>query len=200
MNKKIAIIGGGNLGTAIAEGLISSGFISAENIMITRRNVQALQSLRDKGAGVTNDNNEAAHFGDVIIVAVKPFQVQEVLLGIKASLDENRHILVSVVTGIYIKDIYSLIEKQMPVFRAMPNTAIAIAQSMTCICNQLATTEQVQFVEETFDQLGKTITIDEKLMDAATVLGACGTAYAMRYIRANIQGGIEIVSALRSPL
>ena len=52
--------------------------------------------------------------------------------------------------------------------------------------------DQVQFVEQTFDQLGKTITIDEKLMDAATVLGACGTAYAMRYIRANIQGGIEI--------
>lgn len=192
MSKKIAIIGGGNLGTAIAEGLISSSFISPENIMITKRNTQTLQSLKDKGANISNDNNEAVHFGDVIIVAVKPFQVQEVLLGIKASLDETRHILVSVVTGVYIKDIYSIIEKQLPVFRAMPNTAIAIAESMTCICNQYATAEQVKFVENTFDQLGKTITIDEKLMDAATVLGACGTAYAMRYIRANIQGGIEI--------
>ena len=100
--------------------------------------------------------------------------------------------LVSVVTGVFIKDIYSIIEKQLPVFRAMPNTAIAIAESMTCICNQFATPEQIRYVEQTFDQLGKTITIDEKLMDAATVLGACGTAYAMRYIRANIQGGIEI--------
>src|ERR1700712_4181438 len=100
--------------------------------------------------------------------------------------------LVSVVTGVYIKDIYSIVEKQLPVFRAMPNTAIAIGESMTCICNQSATPEQVKYVEQTFDQLGKTITIDEKLMDAATVLGACGTAYAMRYIRANIQGGIEI--------
>lgn len=192
MSKKIAIIGGGNLGTAIAEGLISSGFISPEDIIITKRNLQTLQSLIDKGAKVSNDNNEAVQFGDVIIVAVKPFQVQEVLLGIKASLDETRHILVSVVTGIYIKDIYSIIEKQLPVFRAMPNTAIAIAESMTCICNQYGSAEQVKFVENTFDQLGKTITIDEKLMDAATVLGACGTAYAMRYIRANIQGGIEI--------
>lgn len=192
MSKKIAIIGGGNLGTAIAEGLISTGFISPENIMITKRNVQTLQSLKDKGTIVSNDNNEAIHFGEVIIVAVKPFQVQEVLLGIKAGLDESRHILVSVVTGIYIRDIYSIIEKQLPVFRAMPNTAIAIAESMTCICNQSANEEQVRFVENSFDQLGKTITIDEKLMDAATVLGACGTAYAMRYIRANIQGGIEI--------
>lgn len=192
MNKKIAIIGGGNLGTAIAEGLISSGFISSENIMITKRNLQTLQSLKDKGANVSNDNNEAVRFGDVIIVAVKPFQVQEVLLGIKSGLDESKHILVSVVTGVYIKDIYSVIERQMPVFRAMPNTAIAIGESMTCICNQNAAAEQIKFVENTFDQLGKTITIDEKLMDAATVLGACGTAYAMRYIRANIQGGIEI--------
>ena len=192
MSKKISIIGGGNLGTAIAEGLINSDFISHVDVMITKRNVQTLQSLKERGVNISSDNNEAATFGDVIIIAVKPFQVQEVLLGIKSQLEESRHMLVSVVTGVYIKDIYSIIEKQLPVFRAMPNTAIAIGESMTCICNEYATTEQVKYVEQTFDQLGKTITIDEKLMDAATVLGACGTAYAMRYIRANIQGGIEI--------
>lgn len=192
MERKVAIIGGGNLGTAIAEGLISSGFIPAQNIMITKRNVDTLQSLKEKGVIISTDNNEAVHFGDVIIVAVKPFQVQEVLLGIKPALDETRHLLVSVVTGVFIKDIYSIIEKQLPVFRAMPNTAVAISESMTCICNQLGNHEQIRFVEEAFNQIGKTITIDEKLMDAATVLGACGTAYAMRYIRANIQGGIEI--------
>ena len=192
MSKKISIVGGGNLGTAIAEGLIGNGFIAAKDIMITKRNLLTLHALKEKGANVSNDNNEAVKFGDVIIVAVKPFQVQEVMLGLKAGLDENRHVLVSVVTGIFIKDILSFIEKQIPVFRAMPNTAIAIGESMTCICNQFASKEQINFVEETFNQMGKTITIDEKLMDAATVLGACGTAYAMRYIRANIQGGIEI--------
>lgn len=192
MNKKISIIGGGNLGSAIAEGLINSDFILPADIMITKRKVQTLQTLKERGVTISSDNNEAASFGDVIIIAVKPFQVQEVLLGIKSQLEESRHMLVSVVTGVFIQDIYSIIEKQLPVFRAMPNTAIAIAESMTCICNQLATPEQIRYVEQTFDQLGKTITIDEKLMDAATVLGACGTAYAMRYIRANIQGGIEI--------
>jgi pyrroline-5-carboxylate reductase len=192
MSKKIAIIGGGNLGTAIAEGLIATGFIAPADLIITKRNTETLQSLKDSGVIVSRDNNAAASFADLIIVAVKPFQVQEVLMGIKASLREERHMLVSVVTGVYIKDIFSIIEKQLPVFRAMPNTAIAIGESMTCICNQYATADQVKFVEQTFDQLGKTITIDEKLMDAATVLGACGTAYAMRYIRANIQGGVEI--------
>ena len=192
MNKKISIVGGGNLGTAIAQGLINSDFISPADVMITKRNVKTLQALKERGVNISSDNIEAASFGDVIIIAVKPFQVQDVLLGIKSQLEESRHMLVSVVTGIFIKDIYSIIEKQLPIFRAMPNTAIAIAESMTCICNQFASPDQVKYVEQTFDQLGKTITIDEKLMDAATVLGACGTAYAMRYIRANIQGGIEI--------
>jgi pyrroline-5-carboxylate reductase len=63
---------------------------------------------------------------------------------------------------------------------------------MTCLAAQNANEEQLQYVQDIFDQLGKAVKIDEKLMDAATVLGACGTAFAMRYIRANIQGGIEI--------
>ena len=192
MNKKIAIIGGGNLGTAIAEGLISSGFVLAGDIIITRRNTDALQSLKAKGAAVTNNNIEAVNFADVVIVAVKPFQIQEVIAGFKSALDLSRHTLVSVVTGVYIKDIYEMVGIRLPVFRAMPNTAIAIAQSMTCICYENANEELVSYVQQTFNQLGKAVTIDEKLMDAATVLGACGTAYAMRYIRANIQGGIEI--------
>ena len=74
----------------------------------------------------------------------------------------------------------------------MPNTAIAIQESMTCLSFTNAAAAQINFVKKLFSTLGKVSVIDEKLMDAATVLGACGTAYAMRYIRANIQGGIEI--------
>ena len=151
--KKIAIIGGGNLGSAIAEGLISSDFISPGELMISKRNVQTLEKFRQRGVKISSDNNEAVSFADVIIVAVKPFQVQEVLLGIKGRLEELRHMLVSVVTGVFIKDIYTIIEKQIPVFRAMPNTAIAISESMTCICNQSASVDQVKYVEQAFDQL-----------------------------------------------
>ena len=192
MSKKIAIIGGGNLGTAIAEGLISSSFITPQDIMITKRNVSTLQGLMDKGVGVSDNNIDAVRFADVVILAVKPFQLQEILLAIKDELVEGRHALVSVVTGVFITDIDGIIEKQIPVFRAMPNTAIAISESMTCICHQHASAAEIDYVKEMFNQLGKSVTIDEKLMDASTVLGACGTAFAMRYIRANIQGGIEI--------
>jgi pyrroline-5-carboxylate reductase len=192
MKKKIAIIGGGNLGTAIAEGLIISGFVLPGQITITRRNIQTLSAFKEQGVAVTSDNIQAVRFADVVILAVKPFQVQDVLNEIKDELNVSKHLLVSVMTGVYIKDIHSIVAKPLPVFRAMPNTAIAIRESITCIAHEHAKQEDLAFVHELFDQLGKTITIDEKLMDAATVLGACGTAYAMRYIRANIQGGIEI--------
>lgn len=192
MNKKIAIIGGGNLGTAIAEGLLKSGFAKAKDITVTKRNIMTLTALLKKGVQVTGNNNDAVKNSELIILAVKPFQVKEVLEGLKKDLQPTKHILVSVVTGVFINDINEIIKKKLPVFRAMPNTAIAIQESMTCLSSSNAQKDQILYVEKLFNVLGKVTTIDEKLMDAATVLGACGTAYAMRYIRANIQGGIEI--------
>lgn len=192
MNKKIAIIGGGNLGTAIAEGLIQSGFVLPGHILITKRNLLTLRYLEEKGVLVSNDNAEALRFADMVILAVKPFQVNDVLGAVKPLFDENRHVLVSVVTGISTSHIHGILNKKISTVRAMPNTAIAIQQSMTCISARDITSEQLDYVKDIFSQLGLVAVIEEKLMDAATVLAACGTAYAMRYIRANIQGGIEI--------
>jgi len=191
MSKKIAIIGGGNLGSAIAEGLLKSKFCKASDIYITKRNTITLQHLYSRGVKVTAINSEAVSKSEIIILAVKPYQVSEVLNSFKKELTA-KHILVSVVTGVLIKDLQSSIDKKLPVFRAMPNTAIAIQQSMTCLSFNFATATQISFVTKLFATLGKVAVINENLMDAATVLGACGTAYAMRYIRANIQGGIEI--------
>ena len=191
MNGKIAIIGGGNLGTAIAEGLIQSGFISPGSIIVTKRNVATLEELEKKGILVSDNNEEAVHFADLLILAVKPFQVKDVLSGLAGSL-HAKHIIVSVITGITIDDIRGVTGKKIPIVRAMPNTAIAIQESMTCISYRDVEKDSLDFIMELFNQLGRVALIEEKLMDAATVLGACGTAYAMRYIRANIQGGIEI--------
>lgn len=192
MNKRIAIIGGGNLGTAIAEGLIQSGFSLPEHILVTRRNIKNLLPLEQKGVLVSDNNTEAVQFADLVILAVKPFQAAEVLNKLKPALDEKRHLLISVVTGVSIEEIMTACAKKLPVVRAMPNTAIAIQESMTCLASVAVTKDQVAYVEDLFNQLGKVVWIDEKLMNAATALGACGTAYAMRYIRASIQGGIEI--------
>lgn len=190
--KKIAILGGGNLGGAIAEGLIKSRFVPAEQVTVTRRNVDAIQHLAVLGATVTSDNDAAIKNSDVIIVALKPYNVKEVLEGVKQQFDPSRHIVISVVTGLFLKDLTGILDHGVPVFRAMPNTAIAIQESVTCLCQTGASDAQIQYVTELFNQLGITISIDEKLMDAATVLGACGIAFALRFIRAATQGGIEI--------
>lgn len=192
MTNTIAIIGGGNLGASLAEGLLNSNFISPQQLWVTKRNIQSLQSLKLRGVQVTDQNLEAIQHATYIVLAVKPFQVKEVLEQIQPALQSNKHVLISLVTGVWMKEIREVVGVDIPLFRAMPNTAIAIQESMTCICASEVSAEQKNFVTELFNQLGKSVFIEEKLMDAATVLGACGTAFAMRYIRANIQGGIEI--------
>jgi pyrroline-5-carboxylate reductase len=192
MKDKIAIIGGGNLGSAIAEGLISSRFAKPQHIILTKRNISTLRSLEERGVMISNNNADAIQYAKWIILAVKPFQVKDILQQLKDQLNPLQHQIISVMTGVWIKDIQEIIGPDFTLFRAMPNTAIAIRESITCICSHGANDEQSRFVAELFSQLGKVVFIEEKLMDAATGLGACGTAYAMRYIRANIQGGIEI--------
>lgn len=189
--KKIAIIGGGNLGTAMALGLIKSGFVTAKAITVTKRNTLTLAGLEAVGVNISADNVQAVKDAEIVLLAVKPFQIKEVLEAITPELTSN-HILISVVTGITLEEMRSVVQKDIPLFRAMPNTAIAIRESITCISSVNSTEEEKNYVNSLFSTLGKIALIDEKLMNAATVLGACGTAFAMRYIRANIQGGIEI--------
>jgi pyrroline-5-carboxylate reductase len=192
MSKKIAIIGGGNLGASIAEGLIQSEFSRPVEISITRRNLSPLSRFAEQGSMVHSDNKKAVKTAEIIILAVKPYNFADIINEIKTVLDPKKHVVVSVITGVWIDQIQKAIGKPVPVIRAMPNTAIAIQQSMTCLAHAGASASQVSYIRQLFDQLGRTAMINEELMDAATVLGACGTAYAMRYIRANIQGGIEI--------
>jgi pyrroline-5-carboxylate reductase len=191
MNQKIAIIGGGNLGTAIAEGLLDSKFCRPADIVVTKRKTETLRELKERGVQVSSDNALAVRQSGLIILAVKPYQVSDVLKSFSDELAPG-HILVSAVTGVPVAEIRHHIQKKIPVFRAMPNTAISIRESMTCLSFTEGATTQTRYVKKVFSSLGKIAVIDEKLMEAATVLGACGTAYAMRFIRASIQGGVEI--------
>lgn len=190
--QKIAILGGGNLGSAIAQGLYKSNSYTANNIFITRNKVERLAHLKDKGIQVGKDNVVAVQQADIIILAVKPYKVAAVLAEIRPALDSQKHLLVSVATGITIKEMIDTIGFNMPIFRAMPNTAIEIQESITCFCSQYATVEQDTSIANLFNLLGVSVAINEELMEAATVLGACGIAFVFRFIRAMMQGGIEI--------
>jgi len=199
------IIGGGNIGLSIAEGLLKEGTLfKSSQITVTRRHVEALRSLGEAGVVITSNNQEAVRNSDVVIIAVKPKQTKEVLEEVRSVLVPSRHIVVSVVTGVSIAEMQAVVGTDIPLFRAMPNTAIAIQESMTCIAyshhqhhpaqqqQQQKSPPEVALVLSVFEKLGRAILIDEELMAAATVLGACGIAYALRFIRAASQGGIEI--------
>ena len=187
--KNITIIGGGNLGTAIASGLLSSGFVKPTNLVITKRNTETLAGFAAQGVQVMSDNNKAVENASIIILAVKPFQVKDIL---ESTGFTAKQIVISAVTGVWLKDLRQWINEKTSLFRAMPNTAIGIRQSITCISHDTSDPKLVETVSSLFLKLGRVIIIEEKLMDAATVLGACGTAFAMRYMRASIQGGIQI--------
>ncbi|MFO7658106.1 MAG: pyrroline-5-carboxylate reductase [Bacteroidales bacterium] len=189
---KITIIGGGNLGTAIAKGLLKLKKYSVEDILITEKRQLRLRFLQENGFNVTGEpNNSAIKKADIVIVAVKPQQIFEVLQEIKDSFDKSRQILVSTVTGINLSDL----EKHMgtvPLVRIMPNTAIEILESMTCLSYANTNNTQEEAILQLFQQMGNAMVIQEELMAAVTVLGACGVAFALRFIRAATQGGIEI--------
>ena len=188
---KITIIGGGNLGSSIAKGLLKSEKYNPENITVTRRKIEKLQKLSDEGVNVLSDNKKAVENADIIILAVKPKTTEGILKEIEPALNGNQ-ILISVVTGVSIDSIKKVTGDKATVFRAMPNTAIAIQESMTCISSKDGDENDVNIVMDIFNELGKAIVINEDLIDASTVLAACGIAYALRFIRAASQGGIEI--------
>ncbi len=187
----IGIIGGGNLGRSIAIGLLHSKKISPKNITITRRKTHLIEDLKADGMNISSNNKDAVDGAKVIIVAVKPHQIENIIKEVKPHLKMDQ-VLVSVVTGVKIEEIQNYAGNSITIYRAMPNTAIAIRESMTCIATRNGTADQQDIVFSIFDQLGKTVKIDEELMDASTVLAACGIAYALRFIRAASQGGIEI--------
>lgn len=191
-DKRIAIIGCGNLGKTIAHGLLDDADFNASNLTVTKRHPEAVQDLSDKGVNVTSDNVMAVKQSEIVVLAVKPYNVEPILNEIKEALDGLNHILISVATGISLDELKAWSGKDLPIFRAMPNTAADVNESMTLICDAGASAEQRQAVTSLFDKIGSTQEIDESLMEAATILGACGIAYVLRFMRAMIQGGIEV--------
>lgn len=189
---KISIIGCGNLGMSILKGLLDANDFPAGNIVVTRRNAQSVAFLKEKGINVTDDNIKATAETNIVLVAVKPYDLRNVLEEIKDKLVPGKHILISVATGISIKEIKEVIPAKIPVFRAMPNTAADVKESVTCICYEGAVPADVDMVKFFFDRIGITIQIKEELMESATVLGACGIAFVLRFMRAMVQGGIQI--------
>ena len=190
---KIAIIGTGNLGVSIAEGILKQSAFEVESLILTKRSVNSLVDFKKhKNVNLTSDNVQAVQHSEVVIVAVQPNQLAAVLEEIQPTLDAERHLLISVVTGRKIDEIESIVGREIAVVRAMPNTAISVGESMTCLSANSSAGGAMSKAASIFNALGKTTVIEERLMQAATIICASGIAFWMRLIRATAQGAVQL--------
>jgi pyrroline-5-carboxylate reductase len=185
---KVHIIGGGNLGASIAIGIAK--FTEGHQVTVTRRNTSSILHLEQLGVTVSTDNKQNIQEADIIILTIKPYQVDTVLAEILPAMANKT--IASAVSGLSIENLQNKIGATHQAVRIMPNIAAQFGASATCIAFQESNKEAAQKVVTLFEGLGTAPIIDEKLMDAATVLAASGTAFALRYIRASMQAGIEI--------
>ena len=191
-NKTIAIIGAGNLGLAIYDGLKKGGLLKENKIILTKREVESIDKYKSVGTTLTSDNKMAVQEADFVLLAVQPAQLAGVLDEVKPFLDSNKHTLISVVTAVEIKHIEAIVGSELAIVRAMPNTAVAVLESMTCISSNDAARLKMIEVQTIFNCVGETLMIHEELMQSATVVCASGIAFWMRFIRATTQGGVQL--------
>ena len=191
---KLAIIGTGNMGGAIARGLIAAGTWQATNLICTAKSDEGLERIQSTLPGVeaTKDNRQAAAGADIILLAVKPWLIAEVIEEIRSTLDMERQLIISVAAGISLEELARLLDTDFSLFRAIPNTAVEVLDGVTFICQQNATEEQTALVHKLFTSLGYAVVTDEQHLAAGTALASCGIAFAMRYIRAAMEGGVEL--------
>ena len=189
---RIAILGAGNIGQALAQGWVVAGLREPGEITLTRRRREFLADFEARGYRTSTDNRSAAAEAEIVVLAVQPQQLPELLEEIRDVLDPARHILLSVASGATIAKIRAVVGAGVPIVRAMPNTGIAIGESMTCLAADAESQAGLEVARQLFDAVGRTLVIREDLMGSATALCACGVAFFLRAIRAASQGGIEI--------
>ena len=191
-NYKICIIGAGKMGRAISRGIIEKKVCAAAEIIITSRTENELESLKPLGTALSTDNLSALKGAETVIICVLPQQFDNLMRQIGCAFQPDQT-LISIVTGVTLENIRKYVGDGPAIVRAMPNTAITIGHSMTCLATDAKDDKiTISRAQKIFDAVGKTLVIEEDKMSAATALCACGIAFFLRAIRAASQGGIEI--------
>lgn len=179
----------------MADGFIKSGAVKPADISVANPTAQKLEHFALQGASVTTDNKTAAEGADIVIIAVKPWLVEQVVNELKPMLNYTRQTIITVAAGISGSQFTAWLKKDDTVpqtFIVIPNTAIAVLASMTFIVPVNATTDTTSTIKALFDNVGQTMVTDERHLSAGMTLASCGIAYAMRYVRAAAEGGVEL--------
>ena len=195
---KIAIIGGGNMGGAIAKGIAAGSLVPASDLTVTAHTQQTLDKIKgyDPAIRTTLDNREAVQGADLVVLAVKPWLLEEVVKEIRGGLDYRKQAVASVIGRSSFEELGKLLDNGsgvMPVmYRIIPNTAISLGESVTFIAEQGAPKERLDELVSIFSELGQTVVVKEPMMGPGTSLASCGIAFALKYLDASIQGGVEL--------
>lgn len=179
----------------MADGFIKSGAVKPADISVANPTAQKLEHFALQGASVTTDNKTAAEGADIVIIAVKPWLVEQVVSELKPVLNYTRQTIITVAAGISGSQFTAWLKKDDAVpqtFIVIPNTAIAVLASMTFIVPVNATADTTTTIKALFDNVGQTMVTDERHLSAGMTLASCGIAYAMRYVRAAAEGGVEL--------
>lgn len=198
-DKRLTLIGAGNMGGALLRGIRAADLIPADRISVVDLDLQLLESLKaSHGVAVTSSASEAVPAADIILLAVKPFILESVLDGIR-ELVRSEQLIVSVVAGIEGAAIRDRLGKNNPIVRAMPNIAAtyAAAASAVAACPP-ATEEHLEMAEAMFAAVGDVVRVGEHQMDAVTGLSGSGPAYVFAVIEALTDGGVRM--GLPSPI
>ncbi len=174
---KIGFIGGGKMATAIMKGIINSNWCEPKNIFVSDRNEDALKSLeKEYAVQTTVDNVEIIKNSKIILLAVKPFVLCDVLNEIKHFITEE-HVILSIAAGISIKTMQEIVGN-VPVVRIMPNTPALVNEGMSAVCKgDFATEEHSKMALEIFKSVGKVVETEEKYIDIITAISGSGPAF-----------------------
>ena len=187
---KIAIIGAGSLGQSIAKGLLQNQLVNL--LYLTKRNTNSIKGFNESNEVIlTSNNDEALKNSEILIFAVQPRHFENILEKLKPLLTQ-KHVLISVITGFSIAKIEAIVGSDTCIIRAMPNTAAAVGQSMTCLSPNIKGKQKVAIAETIFNSLGVSMEVPEEQLQAATVICASGIAFWMRLIRATTQAAIQL--------
>jgi pyrroline-5-carboxylate reductase len=194
IEKKLSILGSGNMGEALISGLVSSGSARSENITCTDVREDRLEELHSRfGVRTTQNNPEAVAAAEVIIYAVKPQLMAEVLKETADHLDMSK-VIISIAAGVPLRAIESLLNKKLRLIRVMPNIAASVKESATAVAaGKHAGKEDIELAMAIFNSVGKSVFLRENyLMDAITGLSGSGPAYIFIIVDALADAGVKM--------
>ncbi|RKX57129.1 MAG: pyrroline-5-carboxylate reductase [Thermodesulfobacteriota bacterium] len=192
--KEIGIIGGGQMGEALIKGFLEKDLFSPKNILVSEP-VDSRREYLNKtyNVSVTTSNKEVVETRKLILLAVKPQVMKDVLEEIKDLIKIEEHLILTIAAGLPISFYEKFLPSQTKIIRIMPNTCALVHKSMSALCkNNYATEEDLGIAESLFSAIGKTVIVEENLMDAVTALSGSGPAYVSLFIESLIDAGVNI--------